>query len=145
MNPKATRSSLEMLIDNMFKDITEQESDPLPGYMSVSYTVTALILNIRVSNLFFPFCEVGFFFFLRWTGKREPYNFSSVREKSSVAALCRIVLPNLACATVHESRYILSHQNWRERVAGESIFRFKAKMTVLYLKQNKTQHNNKNI
>lgn len=64
MNPKVTRSSLEMLLVNTFRNITKEESDPLPGHIFISYMATALMLNIhreRVSNIFFPFCEVRFF------------------------------------------------------------------------------------
>lgn len=47
MNPKVTRSSLEMLLVNTFRNITKEESDPLPGHIFISYMATALMLNIH--------------------------------------------------------------------------------------------------
>jgi hypothetical protein len=44
MNPKVTRSSLEMLVVNTFRNITEEEPDLLAVCVSASYTATVLIL-----------------------------------------------------------------------------------------------------
>lgn len=87
VNPKVTGSSLEMLIVNTFRNIMEKGLD-MPGPISIFYTVAALILNIYTES-FKPFLSLlwsGIFFFQR-TGKTEPYGFSSIREKSFVAAL----------------------------------------------------------
>lgn len=45
-DPEVTGSSLEMLIVDIFGNIMEKESDLLPGCISISYTVTALVLNM---------------------------------------------------------------------------------------------------
>lgn len=96
MNPKVTRSSLDTLIVNTLKNITGKEWDPLP--------VPFFIFG-SLYIYFFQFCPVGFF---QWTSKNEPYDFSSVRGKSFVAALCWIALPELVVyATVYEKGHIL--------------------------------------
>lgn len=60
VNPKVTGSSLEMLIVNTFRNITEKKLD-MPRHISVFYTVAALILNIYTEN-FKPFLS------LLWSG-----------------------------------------------------------------------------
>ena len=132
VNPKVTGSSLEMLIVNTFRNIMEKESD-MPGHISVFCTVTPLILHIYPES-FKPFLSLllsGIFFC-----KREPYDFSSIRGKSFVSALCWVALPEpVVC--YHPGKGACFNPTPTQKIGetewvGGVDFELETKMSLLY-------------
>lgn len=98
-------------------------------YLLHSNSFNTELLIQRVSNLFFPSSEVGFFF--QWTDKRQPYGFSSPGKNSLCLLWAESHSQNLLCVLLCMKEGIFYPKKKLDRESAWGIdFGFETKMTV---------------